>query len=142
GQDVPGDGSWMSAPAANPFGDDASSIAPGDRVLLVVENDMHFVNVLMDMGHEKGFKVLVAPRGASALHLARERLPDAITLDINLPDIDGWRILGRLKDDEATRHIPVQVITTDEEAERALRLGAMGVLVKPVKTKEQLDATF
>jgi CheY-like chemotaxis protein len=136
------DGSGVPAPSANPFGDDASSIGEGDRVLLVVENDVHFVNVLMDMGHEKGFKVLVAPRGASALHLARERLPDAITLDINLPDIDGWRILGRLKDDERTRHIPVQVITTDEEAERALRLGAMGVLTKPVKTKEQLDQTF
>jgi CheY-like chemotaxis protein len=74
--------------------------------------------------------------------MARERRPHAITLDINLPDLDGWRILNRLKDDEVTRHIPVQVITTDEEAERALRLGAMGALTKPVRTKALLDETF
>jgi HAMP domain-containing protein/signal transduction histidine kinase/CheY-like chemotaxis protein len=129
-------------PAAQEFADDAANIGPDDRVLLIVENDANFVGVLMDMAHEAGFKALVAPRGATALHMARERRPDAITLDINLPDIDGWRILGRLKDDDATRHIPVQVITTDEEAERALRLGAMGAMTKPIKTKEQLDRTF
>jgi len=101
------------------------------------------VNVLTDLAHENNFKALVAPRGATALHIARERLPDAITLDINLPDIDGWRILSRLKDDEVTRHIPVQVITTDDETEqRALRLGAVGVLNKPVKTKDALDQIF
>ncbi|HEY7115667.1 MAG TPA: response regulator, partial [Tepidisphaeraceae bacterium] len=131
-------------PAGTPiaFTDDTAHIGPDDRILLVVENDASFVNVLMDLAHENNFKALVAPRGATALHLAREHRPDAITLDINLPDIDGWRILSRLKDDDATRHIPVQVITTDEEAERALRLGAMGVLTKPIKTKDALDLTF
>ena len=63
-------------------------------------------------------------------------------MDINLPDIDGWRVLNRLKDDVNTRHIPVHLITTDEERERPLRMGAMGVLTKPVKTKETLDETF
>ena len=96
-------------------------------------------NVLMDMAHENNFKGLVAPRGTAAIHMAREHRPHAITLDINLPDIDGWRMLNRLKDDDATRHIPVQVITTEEEAERGLRMGAIGVLTKPIQTKEALD---
>jgi CheY-like chemotaxis protein len=126
----------------NPFADDSGNIGMDDRVLLIVENDPNFVSVLIELAHENNFKALVAPRGATALHAARERRPDAITLDINLPDIDGWRILSRLKDDDVTRHIPVQVITTDEEAERALRLGAMGALIKPVKTKAVLDETF
>ena len=86
------------------------------------------------MARENGFKAVVAPRGAAALTLAREIKPHAITLDINLPDIDGWRVLDRLKDDLATRHIPVQLITTEEERERGLRMGAMGALTKPVKT--------
>ena len=94
------------------------------------------------MAHENGFKAVVAARGAAALQAARELQPHAITLDINLPDIDGWRVLDRLKDDLSTRHIPVQIITTEEERERGLRMGAMGVLTKPVKTKEALDETF
>jgi signal transduction histidine kinase/HAMP domain-containing protein/CheY-like chemotaxis protein len=140
----PNDPASMSEAGASSaaFTDDSNNLEAGDRVLLIIENDANFVNVLMDMAHENNFKGLIAPRGTTALHLARERRPDAITLDINLPDIDGWRILSRLKDDDATRHIPVQVITTEEEAERALRMGAIGVLTKPIKTKEALDQTF
>ncbi len=107
-------------PAQPAFQDDAGNIAPEDKVLLIVENDINFAHFLFDMAHEQGFKALVATRGASALVMARETRPHAITLDINLPDIDGWRILHRLKDDSETRHIPVQVITTDEERERGL----------------------
>src|SRR6185295_18093199 len=94
------------------------------------------------MAHENGFKALVTPRGASAISIARQLQPAAITLDINLPDIDGWRVLDRLKDDAITRHIPVQIITTEEERERGLRMGAIGALTKPIKTKETLDETF
>ncbi|MGH7215362.1 MAG: response regulator, partial [Tepidisphaeraceae bacterium] len=122
--------------------DDSDRINPGDRVLLIVENDIHFARFLMDMGHENGFKAIVTTRGSAALQLARRLKPDAITLDINLPDIDGWRVLNRLKDDPVTRHIPVQIITTDDERERGLRMGAMGALTKPVKTKETLDDAF
>ena len=76
------------------------------------------------------------------LQAARELKPHAITLDINLPDIDGWRVLDRLKDDLATRHVPVQLITTEEERERGLRIGAIGALTKPMRTKETLDEAF
>jgi hypothetical protein len=76
------------------------------------------------------------------LALARERKPDAITLDICLPDIDGWRVLDRLKNDLATRHIPVYIISTEEERERGLKMGAISVLNKPIKTKEVLDDAF
>jgi len=124
------------------FPDDAGQIQAGDRVLLIVENDANFAHFLFDMAHEHGFKALVTPRGAAAIAMARDKQPDAITLDINLPDIDGWRVLHRLKDDPATRHIPVQIITTDEDHSRGLRMGAMGVLTKPVKTREPLDETL
>ncbi|HVR73832.1 MAG TPA: response regulator, partial [Planctomycetota bacterium] len=127
---------------ANPLGDDADVIESGDRVLLIVENDPGFAMFLVDMAHEYGFKAVVTARGAAALSLARGLKPDAMTLDINLPDIDGWMVLDRLKDDTETRHIPVHVITTEEESARGLRMGAMGVLSKPVKTKDALDETF
>jgi CheY-like chemotaxis protein len=131
-----------AAAAAAAFADDAHAISTGDAVLLIVENDSNFAHFLYDMAHEYGFKAVVAARGADAIALARQLGPAAITLDINLPDIDGWRVLDRLKDDTATRHIPVHLITTDEERDRGLRMGAMGALAKPIKTKEALDQTF
>jgi len=83
--------------------------------------------------------VLIAPRGASAIALARDYNPAIITLDLNLPDIDGWRVLSRLKKDHSTRHIPVYIITTEEDSGRGLRMGAIGVATKPFKTREALD---
>jgi HAMP domain-containing protein/signal transduction histidine kinase/DNA-binding response OmpR family regulator len=131
-----------SAPPPPPsFVDDAENVRPGDRVLLVVENDATFARMLIDVAREKGFKAILAMRGAAALALARDRRPDAITLDLNLPEIDGWRVLDKLKRDLSTRHIPVQVITTEEEDARALRLGARSVLHKPLKTREALEET-
>jgi CheY-like chemotaxis protein len=122
--------------------DDSARVQPGDRVLLVVENDLSFAQILMDIAREKGFKAVVASRGVAALTAAQKYRPAAITLDINLPDVDGWRVLERLKDAADLRHIPVHVITTDDERERALRMGAMGALVKPLKSREALDEVF
>jgi CheY-like chemotaxis protein len=124
------------------FDDDRDRIAPGDQVLLIVENDPSFARILVELAHENQLKTVVTARGASAITLARELSPQAITLDINLPDIDGWRVLDRLKDDMATRHIPVQIITTDEDRGRGLRMGAIGVLTKPIRNKESLDEAF
>ena len=111
-----------------PLVDDRDMVGPQDRVLLVVDNDQAFSGVMADLAHDHGYKVLTTAFGAAALALARERQPDAITLDISLPDFDGWRVLDRLKHDLDTRHIPVFVITTDEERERSFSLGAAGVL--------------
>ena len=111
-------------------------------MLLIVENDVNFARFLLETAHEHGFKAAVATRGAVAIGMARELKPAAITLDINLPDIDGWHVLNRLKDEASTRHIPVQIITTEEEYQRGLRMGAIGGLTKPIKTKESLDQTF
>src|ERR671920_1538431 len=124
------------------FDDDANNIHDGDHVVLIVENDVNFARYLLEVARESGFKAVVAPRGAQALKAARDHQPHAITLDINLPDIDGWRVLDRLKDDPATRHIPVHLVTTEEDRERGLRMGAMGVLTKPLRTRESLDQTF
>ncbi len=131
-----------SASQANSPTDDIANIRPDDRVLLIVENDTNFSRYLLDMAHDNGFKAVIAARGSAALSMARDLKPAAITLDINLPDIDGWRVLDRLKDDVLTRHIPVQIITTEEERERGLRMGAIGALIKPLKTREALDLTF
>ncbi len=125
-----------------PLVDDRDMVGPQDRVLLVVDNDQAFSGVMADLAHDHGYKVLTTAFGAAALALARERQPDAITLDISLPDFDGWRVLDRLKHDLDTRHIPVFVITTDEERERSFSLGAAGVLNKPVQTREQLEVVF
>ena len=105
-------------------------------MLLIVENDLGFARFLLDAAREKGFKGLVTSLGAAALALTREYKPDAITLDICLPDIDGWRVLERLKNDIDTRHIPVCVISTDEARERALSSGALAFVAKPIQTRE------
>ncbi len=94
--------------------DDRNQIHPGDAVLLIVEDDVTFARILVDLAHDRDIKVLVALRRATALSLAREFSPRAITLDITLPDMAGWTILDRLKHDPVTRHIPVHVISGDE----------------------------
>ena len=121
--------------------DDRGHIQQGDRVLLIVEDDPNYAKILLEMAHEREFKVVVAQRGSAALALARELKPDAITLDIRLPDFDGWRVLDRLKVDLATRHIPVQIITVDENTEPTLTQGALGYLVKS-QNKETLQGAF
>jgi CheY-like chemotaxis protein len=131
-----------AATLSNQLSDDTSNLLPGEKLLLIVENDVNFARFLLDTAHEHGFKAAVAMRGATAIGMARELKPSAITLDINLPDIDGWHVLNRLKDEATTRHIPVQLITTEEEYQRGLRMGAIGGLTKPIKTKEMLDGTF
>ncbi|HVN28810.1 MAG TPA: response regulator, partial [Candidatus Binataceae bacterium] len=138
-----GDGSAQTASVAgnliDEVGDDRERVRAGDRVLLIIENDLAFARFLLESAREKGFKGIVTSMGAAALALAAEYTPAAITLDIHLPDIDGWRVLARLKNDIATRHIPVCVISTDESRTRAMSSGALGFLGKPLQSKDALD---
>jgi HAMP domain-containing protein/CheY-like chemotaxis protein/signal transduction histidine kinase len=121
--------------------DDRMDIQEGDRVVMVVEDDVKFAKILIDLAHDKGFKCLLATTGNVALALAQKYAPAAITLDIRLPDRDGWTILDRLKHDSRTRHIPVHIISVEGERRRALRRGAFNHLVKPV-TNGDLEMTF
>ncbi len=110
---------FEQADAVESVSDDRDDIKPGERVLLIVEDDLGFARILLDLAHEKGFKGLVATRGDAALALARKYRPDAITLDIMLPDRDGWTVLDRLKHDADTRHIPVHIISSGDDAAAA-----------------------
>ncbi|HUW88873.1 MAG TPA: response regulator [Candidatus Paceibacterota bacterium] len=111
---------------------DDRDLIEGDRVLLIIEDDPTFAKIILDLAREKGFKGIVAMRGSQALELVRKYKPDAITLDIHIPDIDGWTILDILKRDSDLRHIPVDVITVEDYPLRALSQGAFKYLTKPV----------
>jgi hypothetical protein len=121
--------------------DDRHAILDGERVVLIVEDDVNFAGILLDLAREKGFKGLIATRGDAALALARKYKPDAITLDIKLPDRDGWTVLDRLKHDPNTSHIPVHIISGEEQRQRALHLGAITHLQKPV-SRDDLAMAF
>ena len=121
--------------------DDRDSLQPGDSVLLIVEDDPHYARVLCDLSRDKGFKVLVAMRGADALVLARQYQPTAVSLDVFLPDMLGWTVLSHLKQNPATRHIPVQMVTLDEDKQHGLARGAFAFVTKPTTT-EGLDAAI
>ena len=115
--------------------DDRKNIQEGDAVLLIVEDDVHYARIVCDLSREKGFKVLVAHRGAEALALAREYYPTAVSLDVALPDMLGWTVLNHLKQDPATRHIPVQMLTMDEDWHHGLSHGAFAFVTKPTTTE-------
>jgi len=115
--------------------DDRENLQPDDVVLLIVEDDPHYGRVLRDLAHDKGCKVLVAMRGAEALALAREYHPSAISLDVFLPDMLGWTVLNHLKQDPTTRHIPVQMLTLDEDRHHGLARGAFAFVTKPTTTE-------
>src|SRR5262249_62102156 len=114
--------------------DDREMIGEGDSVLLIVDDDPHYARVLLGLARDKGFKGIVANRGQAALTLARQYLPTAITLDVFLPDMLGWTVLNNLKLDPATRHIPVQMLSIEEERQHGLAHGAFSYLVKPATT--------
>jgi HAMP domain-containing protein/signal transduction histidine kinase/CheY-like chemotaxis protein len=123
----------------NEVGDDRDCVNAGDPLILIVENDLAFAKVLLETAREKGFKGLVTSLGAAGLAMASEFKPDAITLDICLPDIDGWRVIDRLKNDMTTRHIPVCIISTEEAHGRASSFGAFSVLNKPIRSRDTLE---
>jgi HAMP domain-containing protein/signal transduction histidine kinase/DNA-binding response OmpR family regulator len=126
--------------AASPVADDRQIIARGDKVLLVIEDDEVFGRVLLDLVREHGFRGVVAKTGAQGLEFARSLQPHAITLDLRLPDMDGFVVLDQLKHNEATRHIPVHVISAADDAVRGLSYGAIAFLQKPVSGESLEEA--
>jgi CheY-like chemotaxis protein/two-component sensor histidine kinase len=130
-----------SIPMPEGIEDDRDDIVPGDRTVMVVEDDIAFANILLDMARDKGFKGIVATDGKSAIETAHVYQPDAITLDVSLPGMDGWEVLDRLKHHPNTRHIPVHIISGIRERQQGLKAGAMAYLEKPV-TKEALEESF
>ncbi len=118
--------------------DDREELVPGQPTLLIVEDDPHYARILLDQARGQGFRGLVAMRGAEALSLAREYKPTAISLDVFLPDMLGWTVLNQLKQDPALRHIPVQIVTLDEDRQHGLARGAFSFIPKPTTT-EGLD---
>ncbi|TDF95517.1 response regulator [Paenibacillus piri] len=133
--------SAVSAGGLMTVADDRESIRDGDRTLLIVEDDVHFARILMDMARGRGFKTLVALRGDTGLQLAKQYKPDAIILDIQLPVVDGWSILVHLKNDVETRHIPIHVISVVDQVQQGLSLGAIAYLRKP-SGRESLEEAF
>jgi CheY-like chemotaxis protein/HAMP domain-containing protein len=121
--------------------DDRDEVQPGDPTILIVEDDPHYARILVDLAHDKGLKVLVAARGVEALTLARQYRPTAVSLDLFLPDMLGWTVLSQLKQDPETRHIPVQIVSLDEDRQHGLARGAFSFITKPT-TKDGLDAAL
>ena len=114
--------------------DDREELEPGDRVLLIIEDDPHYGKVLLTLARDCGFKAVVARSGAEGIRLARKYRPTAISLDVFLPDMLGWTVLNQLKQDIETRHIPVQILTVEEERQYSLERGAYAFMNKPVTT--------
>jgi CheY-like chemotaxis protein len=112
--------------------DDRASLLPGDRVFLLIEDDEELARAALELGHERGFKGLIALRGEPGLALAHEYKPDAILLSLQLPITDGAIILEHLKRHPETRHIPVHVMSDADHRQEVLRAGAVGYIEKPV----------
>lgn len=116
--------------------DDRQRIKSGDRVLLIVEDDDKFARIFLEIARQQGFKVIVAVQSKLGLALAQQFKPDAITLDIQMPDMDGWTMLDCLKRNPETRHIPVHIISVDDRKQKGLQLGAMTYLQKPISPED------
>ncbi len=128
-------------PAAPQIEDDRDKLEANDKVVLIIEDDVHFAKVVLDMARTKGFKGVVALEGGTGMQMVREYKPDAIILDIQLPVVDGWSILVHLKNDASTRHIPVHVISVMDEIQQGLSLGAIAYLQKPL-SRDSLEQVF
>ncbi len=127
---------------AIPVFDDDRDKAPFDkRCILVIEDEVRFAQILFDLAHELGYYCLVAHAADDGFNLAARFTPDAILLDMRLPDHSGLTVLQRLKELAPTRHIPVHVISVEDRQEAALHMGAIGYAVKPT-TREELKDVF
>ena len=120
--------------------DDRAHIAEGDRIMLAVEDDPAFARVLYELAHELKFKCICVGRADDAIRAARKYLPQAIVLDVGLPDHSGLTVLDQLKRDVATRHIPVHMVSADDYTHEALSQGAISYMLKPVQRADLSQA--
>ena len=121
--------------------DDRDQIGPGDRVMLIIEDDPIFATIIVDMARKSGFKCLTANDGELGLSMAMEYKPASIILDLSLPSMDGWTVLEHLKADSETRHIPVHIMSAMDDTREGLKRGAVGYCNKPV-TKSHIEEAF
>jgi CheY-like chemotaxis protein/methyl-accepting chemotaxis protein/putative methionine-R-sulfoxide reductase with GAF domain len=121
--------------------DDRRDIRPGEKSLLIIEDDTAFSEVLLGLAQSRGFKTIIAEDGETGLHFADFYKPSAIILDIGLPGISGWEVMDRLKRNPDTRHIPVHFMSAADDSSAALKMGAIGYLSKPVNT-ESIEHAF
>ena len=128
-------------PLPAPIPDDREQLQGTGKSILVIEDDLTFARILVRMVRDRGFSALVAADGEYGIAMAERYQPSAIILDVMLPHIDGWGVMRSLKDNPATRHIPVHFITCLEERQKAMSMGAIGYVTKPVSS-EQMDAVF
>ncbi|UVM24215.1 response regulator [Pseudomonas wadenswilerensis] len=130
------------APRQTPsFADDRDKAPFSNRCILVIEDEPNFARILYDLAHELGYSCLVAQAADEGFELAASFIPDAVLLDMRLPDHSGLTVLQRLKEQASTRHIPVHVISVEDRVEAALHMGAIGYAVKPA-TREELKQVF
>ena len=122
------------------FGDDRHAPRPG-RTVLVIEDEAAFAHILYDLAHELNYSCLVAHSAEDGVALAMQFIPDAVLLDMGLPDSSGLSVLQQLKESPLTRHIPAHVVSGHDRQEAALQMGAVGYAVKPA-TREQLREVF
>jgi CheY-like chemotaxis protein len=125
----------------NETGDDRNNIGDDDKVVLVVEDDLRFAKIMIEKAHEKELKVVVATNFGDVFDLANKFKPIAVTLDVKLPDASGWRILDLFKNDINFRHIPVHLISGEENKLLAMQRGARSFHLKPLKN-ESLSVLF
>ena len=139
---TPAPGTAGTATVPMEVDDDRHNLGSNDRVVLILEDDPNFARVLLDVAHQNGYKGLIALQGESAILLARQYKPTAVTLDLGLRDMSGWAVLDRLKQDPETADIPVHIISVFEDgAERGQAQGASTYLTKPA-TREALAGLF
>ncbi len=131
----------VPAPDVPQFADDRALPPDLSRRVLVIEDEPQFAHILYDLAHELGYRCLVAHGAADGFALARQYVPDAILLDMRLPDSPGLGVLQHLKDDPHTRHIPVHVVSAQDQSEAALHMGAIGYALKPA-SRDQLKEVF
>jgi len=129
------DGAFM----VDEIGDDRSGLASGDKILLMVEDDLRFAKIMLDKAHSYGVKLILATKCNEVLDYISQYSPTAISLDINMPDMNGWKVLDRLKNDLTYRHIPVYIISGEEDRNVGLRRGARNCLQKPLKENALKD---